>query len=68
MISNNIKDEKHIYVGFKLIHPSDFSNVDFFFVSICILSVIAVSLLIVYIILNNQLNKLIEKEEKENEE
>ena len=49
-------------------HPSDFSNVDFFFVSICILAVIAVSLLIVYIILNNQLNALIEKEEKESED
>ena len=57
-----------MYVGFKLMHPSDFSNIDFFFVSICVLSVIAVSLLIVYIILNNQLNKLIEKEERENED
>lgn len=67
-MSNNVLDDKFMYIGFKLIHPSDFSRIDFFVVSISILAVIAISLLIVYIILNNQLNRLIEKEEKESEE
>lgn len=45
--------------------PSDFSNFDFYTITISIMGVVALSLLIVFIVMNNSLNKLIEKEEKE---
>jgi hypothetical protein len=68
LISKNIESEL-FYVGFKIILPSDFSIIDFYSITVTILGVIAVSLLVVFIILNNSLNKLIEKEEnKEKEE
>lgn len=67
LISNNIDDEEYIYVGFKLILPSDFSKFDFYSISIIIISIVAVSLFIVFFVLNNSLNKLIEKEDLKNE-
>lgn len=60
MISYNLDSEpKSFYIGLKRIMPGDFSNFDFYTITVCILGVIALSLLIVFIVLNNSLNKLI---------
>lgn len=67
LICNNLVEDS-MHIGFKFILPSDFPNFDFYTVTITLLAVIAISLLIVFIVLNNSLNKLIEKEEKENRE
>lgn len=67
LISNNIEQE-FLYLGLRLILPSDYSKFDFFTITIAILSIVALSLLVVFIVLNNSLQKLIDKEEKENED
>lgn len=63
MISNNI-EQPYMYIGLKFVIPSDFPTFDFYTITITLLSVIAISLLIVFIVLNNSLNKMIEKEEQ----
>lgn len=63
MLSNNL-DQPHMYIGLKFVIPSDFATFDFYTITITLLSVIAISLLIVFIVLNNSLNKMIEKEEQ----
>ncbi len=64
-ISNNLENSEHLLMGFKFIEKSDYPKFDFYTISMIILTVTAISLLIVFIMLNNSLNKLIEKEEKE---
>lgn len=64
MISNNIEDDDSIYVGFKLILPSDFTKFDFYTVTMIVLIIATIALFIVFMVLNNSLNKLIEKEEE----
>lgn len=67
LVSNNIEDEKYMYVGLKLMQIKDFSKIDFYTVTISIFGIATLSLIVVYFILNNSLNKLIEKEEREME-
>ena len=63
-ISNNLNDKDYVYIGFKHILPSDFSFIDFYNISMLVMSVISVALFVVYLILNSSLNKIIEKEEE----
>lgn len=67
MVSNNLEQD-FMYVGLKAVIPADFTSFDFYTITVSILVVIAISLLVVFLILNNSLDKLIEKEEKENQE
>ena len=67
MLSNNIEDEEFMYAGLKLINERDFSKIDFYSITMLIFLIAAVSLSVVYFILNSSLNKLIEKEIKETE-
>ena len=64
LINNNLDDKENMYIGFKKIKPSHFSNIDFYNVSMLIMSIIAITLFIIYLVLNSTLNKIIEKEEE----
>lgn len=62
MISNNLEDAENLYIGFKLIDPSDFSKLNFYSIIMVLMFLLTISLLVIYIILNNSLNRLLKKE------
>lgn len=62
LISNNLADEEHLYVGFKIMDPADFAKLNFYNVTMIILALATTSLLIIFLILNSKLNKLLKRE------
>ena len=68
MISKNVHGDGSMYVGFKLMTEADFSPIDFYTVTMALLMVGSGILFIVFLILNNQLNQLIRKEEERQKE
>lgn len=68
MISKNVHGDGSIYAGFKLMNEADFSPIDFYTVTMALLMVGSGILFIVFLILNNQLNALIKKEEERQKE
>lgn len=68
MISKKVHDGNDIAVGFKYWNPADFSYVDFYSVTMAILIIGSIFLLIAFLILSRQLNKLIQKEAERQKE
>ena len=62
MISNDLDDPNSMYIGFKVLEPTDFSKLNFYSYILIVMILLSISLTTVYIILNNSLNKLVKKE------
>ena len=65
LVSNPIDDPEYMYIGFKLMEVSDFYKFDFYTITMIILTLTSISLLVIYIILNQSLKKLLRKENLE---
>ena len=67
MISYDLNDPEHLYLGFKIATDSNFSKFDFYFYSILLFLILTIVMMVLFIILNYKINRFIEKEEKEKE-
>lgn len=62
MISNDLNDPEFLYIGFKVIDPSEFSKLNFYSIIMVLMFLLSISLFVIYMILNHSLNKLLKKE------